>query len=317
MWSLSPDDAGYTGLSGQQRQHGVVTMALLQTLLAWRLGLWPLAVEEGHGDVAVGVLVAERGQRRQGASGGQVVVVATVIVFLPHLGVARVVEGGGAQVRVRRRHGGGGCGRHRDGRDGLQLAEGALLADVQYLLVGDAEGLHAFEGHLVEQLLPELGVELVAGRAAPLDDRQHFDGVFEGLHFLVVHDATQLGALDQDDFDLARHQHVAQPRFQLKDTPPPPHHVAGRHNDDEAFALVHTACHVLDVRCAHRHRDMTLYSGYSYTYSNRTWCILRNLQRADEENVKFRIYDEPSLPPGDYTLHLCSGIALVSATAVN
>lgn len=56
--SLSPDDAGYAGLSGQQRQHGVVGVALLEALLARRLGLWPLSVDEGHGDVAVGVLVA-------------------------------------------------------------------------------------------------------------------------------------------------------------------------------------------------------------------------------------------------------------------
>lgn len=167
-------------------------------------------------------------------------------MFLPHLGVTRVMEGR-TQVRLCRRHGSGGSCCHGDGRDGLKLAERTLLADVQHLLVGDAQGLHAFEGHLVEEPFPEFGVELVAGGPAPLDDRQHLDGVLQGLHFLVVHDATQLSTFDQDDLDLAGHQHVAQPRLQLKDTPPPPHYIAGRHDDYEALALVHAARYVLDV----------------------------------------------------------------------
>lgn len=167
-------------------------------------------------------------------------------MFLPHLGVARVVEGR-AQVRVCRRHSGRGGRRHGDGGDGLELTKGALLADVQHLLVGDAQGLHALERHLVEQLLPELGVELVAGRPTPLDNRQHLDGMFEGLHFLVVHDAAQLSTLDKDDLDLAGHQHVAQPCLQLKDAPPPPHDIAGCHDNNETLALVHTTRNVLDV----------------------------------------------------------------------
>lgn len=56
--SLSPDHTGYTGLPGQQRQHGIVGVGLVQALLARRLGLRPLSVDERHGDVAVGVLVA-------------------------------------------------------------------------------------------------------------------------------------------------------------------------------------------------------------------------------------------------------------------
>lgn len=56
--ALSPYNARYTGLSGKQRQHGIVAVGLLQTLLPGWLGLRPLSVDERHGDVAVGVLVA-------------------------------------------------------------------------------------------------------------------------------------------------------------------------------------------------------------------------------------------------------------------
>lgn len=244
--AASPDDAGDAGFSGQQGQHGVVGVRLLQAVLS-ALPRGPLAVEQRQRDVAVGVLVPQGGERRQGAPGRQVVLVAAVVVFLPHGGVVGVVEGR-AQLGVGGGHGGGGGGGHGDGGDGLQLPEGALLADVQRRLVGE-HGLGAAEGHLVLQLLPELGVELVALGAAPLDDGERLDGVLEGLHLLVVHDAAQLGTLDQDDFDLAGHEHVAQPRLQLEDAPAAPHHVVGRHDYDEALALVHAAGHVLDVGC--------------------------------------------------------------------
>lgn len=168
-------------------------------------------------------------------------------MFLPHGGVVGVVEGG-AQLGMGGGHGGGGGCCHGDGRDGLQLSKGALLADVQRRLVGE-HGLSAPERHLVLQLLPELGGELVALGAAPLDDGKGFNGMLESLHLLVVHDATQLSTLNQDDFDLTSHQHVAQPRLQLKDAPASPHHIVGCHDYNEAFALVHTACHILYVGC--------------------------------------------------------------------
>lgn len=241
-----PDHAGDAGFPRQQRQHGVVSVRLLQAVLSALPGR-PLAVEQCQWDVAVSVLVSQRGERRQGSPGGQVILVAAVVVFLPHGAVEGVVEGG-AQLWVGGGHGGGGGGGHGDGGDGLQLPEGTLLADIQGGLVGE-HGLRAPERHLVLQLLPELGAELVALGAAPLDDGEGFDGVLESLHLLVVHDAAQLGALDQDDLDLAGGQHVAQPRLQLEDAPAPPHHVVGRHDDDEALALIHAARHVLDVGC--------------------------------------------------------------------
>lgn len=110
-------------------------------------------------------------------------------------------------------------------------------------------GLRASEGHLILQLLPELGAELVALGSTPFDDSKGLNGVFKRLHFLVVHDSAQLGTFDQDDFDLTRHQHVAQSRLQLKDAPASPHYVVGCHNYDEAFALVYTAGHILYVGC--------------------------------------------------------------------
>lgn len=76
--------------------------------------------------------------------------------------------------------------------------------------------------------------------------------MLESLHLLVVHDATQLRTLDQDDFDLAGHQHVAQPCLQFKDAPASPHHIVGRHHYNEPFALVHATCYILDVGCRKR-----------------------------------------------------------------
>ena len=224
-------------------------MCLLQAVLSALPGR-PLSVQQCQWDVAVGVLVPQRGERWQGPSRGNVILVAAVVVFLPHRGVVGVVERG-AQLGVGGGHGGGGGCCHGDGGDGLQLSERALLADVQRRLVGE-HGLCAPERHLVLQLLPELGVELVALGAMPLDDCKGFDGMLEGLHLLVVHDAPQLGTLDQDDFDLTGHQHVAQPRLQLKDAPASPHHVVGRHNYNEALALVHAACDILYVGCSGR-----------------------------------------------------------------
>lgn len=245
---MSPNHRRDASFSRQEGQHGVVGsgVALLHALLPRRPSRLSLPVEERHGDVAVGVLVAERGgQRREGGAGRQVVVVAAVVVvlLLPQLGRVARAERRRAQVRVRRGHRRG--GRHGDRRNRLQLAERPLLADVQDLLVGQAE--RAFKGHLIQKLLPELGAEFVAARTAPLDHRQELDGVLQGLHLLVVHDPPQLGALDEDDLDLPGDQHVAEARLQLKDTPPPPHHVAGRHDDDQTLALVHAARHVLDV----------------------------------------------------------------------
>lgn len=245
--TLSPDHAGNAGLPGQQRQHGVVDVLLLQglLLLAGRIPLCSLAVQQSHGDVAVGVLVAQRGQRREGPGRGNVILVAPVVVLLPQLRVVRVVERR-AQLRMRRGHGGRSCCGHGDGRDGLQLSERPLLTDVQHLLVRHL-GLGPLKGHFVLQLLPELGVELAALGSRPLDDRQQFDGVFESLHFLVVHNSPQFSAFDENDFDLAGDQHVAQPRLQLKDAPAASHHVVGRHDDDETLALVDAASHILDV----------------------------------------------------------------------
>ncbi len=185
----SPDHAGNAGLARQQRKHGIVYVLLLQRrllLTAWH-ALRPLAVQQSHGDVAVGVLAAQRGQRREGAGCGNVVLVAPVVVLLPQLRVVRVMEGG-AQLGMRSGHGGGGGRSHRDGRDGLQLSKRTLLADVKHLLVRQL-GLGPLKGHFVLQLLPELGVELAALGSRPLDDRQQFDGVFESLHLLVVHDS--------------------------------------------------------------------------------------------------------------------------------
>ncbi len=97
---MSPDHTGNAGLTWQQRKHGVVDVLLLQRrlLLTARLALHPLAIQQSHGDVAVGVLAAQRGQRRECAGCGNVVLVATVVVLLSQLRVVRVVEGGGAQL---------------------------------------------------------------------------------------------------------------------------------------------------------------------------------------------------------------------------
>lgn len=107
--SLLPDDAGDAGFSWQQREHGVVSVRLLQAVLS-ALPRRPLSVQQCKRDVAVGVLVSQRRQRWQGSSRGYVILVAAVVVFLPHGGVVGVVEGG-AQLGVGGGHGGGGgCG---------------------------------------------------------------------------------------------------------------------------------------------------------------------------------------------------------------
>lgn len=53
-----PDDAGDAGFPGQQREHGVVGVPLLQTVLSALPG-WPLSVQQCQWDVAVGVLVSQ------------------------------------------------------------------------------------------------------------------------------------------------------------------------------------------------------------------------------------------------------------------
>lgn len=177
-------------------------MCLLQAVLP-TLSRRPLSIEQCERDVAVGVLISQRGQGWQGPSWGNVKLVAAVVVFLPHGGVVGVVERR-AQLRVGGGHGCG-CGRcHGDGGDGLKLSKGALLTHVQRWLMAQ-HGLCTSEGHFVLQLLPELGVELVALGTVPLDDSEGFDGVFERFHLLIVHDASQLCTLNQDDLDLSGH----------------------------------------------------------------------------------------------------------------
>lgn len=60
--SSLPDDAGNAGFSWQQREHGIVSMCLLQAVLS-ALPRRPLSVQQCKWDVAVGVLVPQRGER--------------------------------------------------------------------------------------------------------------------------------------------------------------------------------------------------------------------------------------------------------------
>lgn len=170
-----PDDAGDARLSGQQREHGVVAVVLVQTVLAQGLVVdGSLAVQEGEGQVAVGVLGWQRASGRE----GQLVVVAAVMrVFLPCQRVRAVrAPQRRAQLGVSRRQGGG-CGRgHGDGRDGLQVGEGAGFAGVQCVI---GEGLlGAAVRHGVAELLPEARAGLVALRAVPVHHAQTFNGLF-------------------------------------------------------------------------------------------------------------------------------------------
>ncbi len=72
-----PDDAGDTRLSGQQREHDIVAMVLIQAVLAHGLVVddGSLAIQEGKGQVAVGVLGRQRSSGRE----GQLVVIAAVV----------------------------------------------------------------------------------------------------------------------------------------------------------------------------------------------------------------------------------------------
>lgn len=71
-----PDDARDACLSGQQGEHGVVAVVLIQAVLAQGLVVdWPLAVQEGEGQVAVGVLWWQRASSCE----GQLIVIAAVV----------------------------------------------------------------------------------------------------------------------------------------------------------------------------------------------------------------------------------------------
>ncbi len=83
---------------------------------------------------------------------------------------------GRAQLRVSWRQGGGRGRSHRDGRDGLQVSEGAGFAGVQRVI---GEGLlGAAVRHGVAELLPKARARLVALRAVPVHHAQTFNGLF-------------------------------------------------------------------------------------------------------------------------------------------
>lgn len=170
-----PDDAGDAGLSGQQREHGIVTVVLVQAVLAQGLVVdGPLAVQQGEGQVAVGVLGWQCASGRE----GQLVVIAAVVrVFLPGQRVRAVrASQGRAQLRVSRCQGGGRGRGHGYSRDGLQVSEGAGFTGVQ-CVVGDGL-LRAAVGHGVAELLPEARAGLVTLRAVPVHHTQAFNGLF-------------------------------------------------------------------------------------------------------------------------------------------
>lgn len=202
------------------------------------------SVQQRHGQIAVHVPAAERGD----GGAGQLVLVAAA--EMAHLQVARLVVVRYFDVSRRQRRRGG---RHGHRRHGLQVAEEPLLARVQDLSAGHA--LSFLGRHLVADPLPELGFELVAFGAVPLDERQHSDGVLEVLHLLVVDDAAQVRAFDHDHLDFARHQHAVQPRLELEDAPAAAGHELGGQDDDETPALLHAARQILDVCWGHTERE--------------------------------------------------------------
>lgn len=125
-------------------------MVLIQAVLAHGLVVdRPLAIQEGERQVAVGVLGRQRSSGRE----GQLVVIAAVVrVFLPCQRVRAVrAPQGRAQLGVSWRQGGGRGRSHGDGRDGLQVSEGAGFAGVQRVI---GEGLlGAAVRHGVAELL--------------------------------------------------------------------------------------------------------------------------------------------------------------------
>lgn len=90
----------------------------------------------------------------------------------------------------------------------------------------------------------------------PFNNRQELDGVLEGFHLLVVHNASEFTAFNEYHFNFSSDEHVSKSGLQFKDAPAPSDYIIWGHDNNQPLALIYTPCHIFNV-CYKREESLS------------------------------------------------------------